>query len=79
MHNVNEQPKKESNASTRKSTIGWIRQATNRLDNHERMINIFEENYDQTELVDPNLEPVNILCMDGGGMKGKYICDKKPS
>jgi hypothetical protein len=79
MPDVIEQPKKEFRSITWKSTIGWFKQAFQRLDNHEQMINIFEENYGQTgELVDPNLEPVNILCLDGGGMRGKCVGDKKP-
>ena len=67
----NEKPKKQSNSKTRSSTIGWIKQVLKRLDCHEQMIQTFEESYDQTDQVDPNLEPVHILCIDGGGMKGK--------
>ena len=62
--------KQRPNMSVLQSTIGWIAQVFQRFDNHETMIKIFEENYDQSNDIDPNLEPVCILSFDGGGLRG---------
>ena len=46
--------------------------------NHANVLETFEESYmnlvladgDNIADIDPNAEPINILCLDGGGMKG---------
>ena len=53
------------------STIPWMNQYNQRYNSHERILQRFERSYDQSSDIDPEAEPVNILCLDGGGMKGK--------
>ena len=60
---------KRSKASIRKSTFQWIKYIFSDS-HHEGITRIFEEKSDQTDDVDPKLEPVCIHCLDGGGMKG---------
>ena len=67
-----EKPRQRKNMSVVKSTVGWIKQMFRQYDNHEAMVQIFEESFDQSDKVDPDLEPVCILCFDGGGLRGKY-------
>ncbi len=61
----------KSNSSRRASTFEWLSKAQERHRNHEAMIEKFEEYYNQAHEVDPNQKPVNILCFDGGGLKGE--------
>ena len=55
------------------STIGWMNEGATR-DGYEEIVERFEEEYptnaDRVE-IDYDAEPVHILCLDGGGMKGK--------
>ena len=53
------------------STIPWMNQWKQRYNSHEHILQRFERFYDQSSDIDPEAEPVNILCLDGGGMKGK--------
>jgi hypothetical protein len=41
----------------------------------EEILNRFEKDYHETSSskVDPDADPVNILCIGGGGMKGKKL------
>ena len=57
--------------SVLKSTVGWIGQVFQRFDNHDAIIKKFEKSYDQSDDVDPNLEPICILSLDGGGLRGE--------
>jgi len=51
----------------------------NSRSNHANVLETFEESYLNLVLadednngadIDPNAEPINILCLDGGGMRG---------
>jgi len=53
------------------SNIPWVNQYNQRFKSHERILQRFERSYDQSSDIDPEAEPVNILLMDGGGVKGK--------
>lgn len=59
-----------SNASIRKSTYHWIKKTGERFDEHDCMIRKFEREYDDREIIDHSLEPISILCIDGGGLRG---------
>ena len=61
-----------SNASIRKSTYHWIKKVGDRFDEHDKMIQKFERNYDDRNIVDNSLEPISLLCIDGGGLRGRY-------
>lgn len=42
---------------------------------HQNIIEDFEDRYvdfrsDEKNKIDPSAEPINILCIDGGGLKG---------
>uniref|UniRef100_A0A7S3V594 PNPLA domain-containing protein n=1 Tax=Chaetoceros debilis TaxID=122233 RepID=A0A7S3V594_9STRA len=60
--------------NNRKSTVAWIKHALKADDNHDQVINQFQnvinEESNKDFDIDPDEEPVNILIMDGGGMKG---------
>ncbi len=60
--------------NNRKSTVAWIKHALKADDNHDQVINQFQnvirEESNKELDIDPDEEPVNILIMDGGGMKG---------
>lgn len=62
-----------SNASIRKSTYQWMKKAGERHDEHDRMVHKFERNYDERNMVDNSLEPISILTIDGGGLRGVYF------
>ena len=54
------------------STALWVEQFTRKSKSHkELLIKRFEESY-PSHSVDPGERPVNILCLDGGGMKGMF-------
>ena len=40
------------------------------------MIHTFEREYDDKDIIDHNLEPISILCIDGGGLRGVWFCVK---
>ena len=61
-----------AHASVRKSTYNWIRNQSSRLNEHESMVEKFEMFYDENEIVDHSLDPISILCIDGGGMRGTF-------
>ena len=65
-------------ASVRKSTYNWIRNQSSRLNEHESMVEKFEMFYDENEIVDHSLDPISILCIDGGGMRGTFT-NKNPT
>ena len=58
----------------------WTHLMTNksRTSNHTNVLETFEESYlnlvladeDNNADIDPDAEPINILCLDGGGMRG---------
>ena len=61
------------------SVKGWTHIMNNKSkSNHANVLETFEESYmnlvladgDNIADIDPNAEPINILCLDGGGMKG---------
>ena len=57
----------------RVSTFQWVNQLSSSRLNHETVLRRFEQNCDQlSSNIDPNADPVNILCIGGGGMKGKH-------
>jgi len=59
----------------RMSTFQWVKQMTKTRSNHEEILETFENSYDQTSPeIDPDAQPVNIFCLDGGGLKGKITC-----
>lgn len=42
---------------------------------HQNIVENFEDRYndfrnDEENKIDPSAEPINILCIDGGGLKG---------
>ena len=56
----------------RVSTLQWVKQLSSSRQNHETVLKRFERDYDQlSSNIDPNADPVNVLCIGGGGMKGK--------
>ena len=69
--------KKETNRF--KSTVGWVKQMVyNKKENHNSLINRFEllyESGNRQSIIDPRPlvagVPVNILCIDGGGLRGE--------
>jgi len=58
------------------STFQWVKQLVTKMrSNHEEILEAFEESYDRTSPeIDPDAQPVNIFCLDGGGLKGKITC-----
>jgi predicted acylesterase/phospholipase RssA len=61
------------------SVKGWTHLMRNKSkSNHANVLETFEESYmnlvladeDNYADIDPNAEPINILCLDGGGMRG---------
>ena len=61
------------------SVKGWTHIMKNKSkSNHANVLETFEESYMNLVLadeenyadIDPSAEPINILCLDGGGMKG---------
>ena len=59
------------NSKRRVSTFNWISKGQERHRNHENIIDQFENCYNHGDEIDHNQKPVNILCFDGGGMKGE--------
>jgi len=59
----------------RLSTFRWVKQlVTETTSNHEEILERFEESDDRTsQEIDPNAQPVNIFCVDGGGLRGGKI------
>ena len=59
----------------RVSTFHWLKQLGKAGKNHEEILNRFEKDYHEisSSKVDPDADPVNILCIGGGGMKGKKL------
>lgn len=56
----------------RKSNIiPWLNTARKWKSNRDEIISRFEETY-STYTVDSTADPINILCIDGGGMKGMF-------
>lgn len=54
------------------NTFEWVKQLSSSRQNHETVLKRFERDYDQlSSNIDPDADPVNILCIGGGGMKGK--------
>mmetsp|Transcript_19233 Transcript_19233/g.22239 ORF Transcript_19233/g.22239 Transcript_19233/m.22239 type:complete len:485 (+) Transcript_19233:120-1574(+) len=67
---VEEKDKARPYAVSRQSTFRWISEGAKSAEKHENLVEIFERSYDQSAVVDPTLEPVHVLCIDGGGLKG---------
>ena len=54
-------------------SLAWAHQGIFRYDeNNEMLLERFEEIYQDYD-VDPEAEPINILCFDGGAMRGNYF------
>ena len=53
------------------STFNWIKHLFNMETNHKEILTEFESTYDLTHDVNPDATPVNIVCCDGGGLKGE--------
>ena len=66
-----EQKKRKQNR--RESSFRWA----NEFRKHEEHTNVllekFEVSYPKLAVADPNETPVNILCLDGGGMRGTLL------
>ena len=55
-----------------KSTVGWMKIDATR-DGYKQILEKFEEEYPTIAAqheIDYDAEPVNIFCLDGGGMRG---------
>jgi hypothetical protein len=71
--------KKKKETNRFKSTVGWVKQMVyNKKENHNSLINRFEllyESGNRQSIIDPRPlvagVPVNILCIDGGGLRGE--------
>ena len=62
------------NNSWRASTFEWLSKGRESHINHEMMIKTFEKCYNhQAADIDQTQKPVNVLCFDGGGLKGKNV------
>lgn len=53
----------------------WASNFINFESRHQNIMEDFEDRYvdfrsDEKNKIDPSAEPINILCIDGGGMKG---------
>lgn len=60
----------------RMSTVKWFKQIMKHDESVDKIVDRFEEIYTVTARqtnIDPDAEPVNILILDGGGMKGQYF------
>ncbi len=60
-----------SNASIRKSTRNWRKKEGDRFHEHDKLVQKFERNFDDSQIIDNSLEPISILCCDGGGLRGR--------
>ena len=56
-----------------KATFAWLYHFTVKQRSHqESILHKFEQNYPKSE-IDESLDPINILLLDGGGMKGASL------
>ena len=69
----------EKLSDSRISTFHWIKHLFNMEDNHKKILEEFESSYDLSDDIDLEAPPVNIICFDGGGLKGKYKKEKDSS
>ena len=65
--------KKQKN-NRRGSSIRWAHQFSKHAKHSNMLLKKFEVTYPKLAvLVDPNETPVNILCLDGGGLRGTQL------
>ncbi len=59
---------------SRQESFHWAHQFIRKREQHKNMLTEkFQVSYPKLAVVDPKKTPVNILCLDGGGMRGMCV------
>ena len=71
---------KKQKKNRRESSFRWAHQFLRKHEKHsDVLIKKFEMSYPKLAVADPEETPVNILCLDGGGMRGTLWLSKRCS